>query len=97
MPNFSRVVRPAAYDIATIGSGAAPLIRSDSHRLSKPTAARSSSTTAPNSGPWSAVRAPSPRPMRTFGAAVAVGGVGRGHAFDGSESHLALRLGILGR
>ena len=65
MPNFSRVVRPAANDIATTGSGASPVIRSDSHRLSK--RSRSTmSTTWPNSGPCSFVRTPRPSPMRTF-------------------------------
>ena len=65
MPNFRCVVRPAAYDIATTGSGASPPIRSDSHRLSKPSRS-SESTTSPNSGPCSRVRVPSPTPMRTF-------------------------------
>ena len=96
MPNLSRAVRPAAYDIATIGSGAGPLMRSDNQRLSKPTASISS-TTAPNCGPWSAVRAPSPRPTRTFGDAVWSAGSVVVTTFDGSESHRALRLGILGR
>ena len=96
MPNLSRAVRPAAYDIATIGSGAGPLIRSDNQRLSKPTASISS-TTAPNSR--TVERGPRPEPeadahLRRRGV---VGGVGRGHDFDGTESHRAVRLGILGR
>ena len=72
-------MRPAAYAIATTGSGASPVIRSDSHRLSKRSRSRVS-TTSPNSGPCSFVRAPRPTPMRTFTSGMAcaapvVGGV----------------------
>ena len=65
IPNLSRVVRPAAYAMATIGSGACPVIRSESHRLSK-WSSSSASTTSPNSGPCNQVRTPSPTPIRTF-------------------------------
>ncbi len=34
IPNFRFVVRPAPYAIATIGSGASPVIRSETHKLS---------------------------------------------------------------
>ena len=46
IPNFRRDVRPAAYAIATTGSGASPLIRSDNHRLSKPNRSMVSTTCA---------------------------------------------------
>ncbi len=46
MPNFNRSVRPAPYAIATSGSGAGPLMRSDSHSESNPSDS-SASTTVP--------------------------------------------------
>ena len=59
IPNFSFVVRPAPYAIATSGSGASPLIRSDNHSESK-SSRSSSSTTAPNDPSLRLVRVPRP-------------------------------------
>ena len=59
IPNFNRVVRPAAKAIATSGSGASPPIRSLSHRLSKRNRS-SASITVVNPSSFSRVRTPNP-------------------------------------